>query len=163
MPTTYELIQTYTLPSSQTSYTFSNIPQTFTDLVMVASIKTSAQGGYIGFEVRFNGATSSYNDFGFQWTSSGTPSVYHETNVGSMNVAGSTDNRWATVILDVANYTNTNWWKRLIGRSGMENGYGRISTGQWRNTSAVTSMTVGHLSIATDAGSTFTLYGIKAA
>lgn len=163
MPATFELIQSFTLPSAQTSYTFNNIPQTYTDLVMVANVRTSAEGGYIGFEVRFNGQTTNQSNYGFQWGTSGTPVVYRETNTGSMNVAGSTGSRWATVILDINGYTNTNWFKRVMGRSAMEAGLGRIATGQWRSTAAITSMQVGHFSIATDAGSVFSLYGIKAA
>jgi hypothetical protein len=80
-----------------------------------------------------------------------------------MNIGGYANIRYNTLILDVFNYTNTNWYKRVIARSGMESGYGRIATGMWQNTSAVTSLTVGHLSLYTEANSIFSLYGIKAA
>lgn len=165
MPSTFELIQSYTLPSNQVSYTFTNIPQTYTDLVMVANVRTTAGSGYIGFEVRFNGVSTgnAYNDYGVQWSTSGNASVYHEINTNSMNIGGYTNSRWTTLLLDVAQYTNTNWFKRVLARSAMEAGLGRFSTGLWRSTAAVTSMTVGHMSISTDAGSVFSLYGIKAA
>jgi hypothetical protein len=94
MPATFELIESYTLPSAQVSYTFNNIPQTYTDLCMIANVRTSAEGGYIGFEVRFNGQTNNQSNYGFQWGTSGTPIVYSETNTGSMNIAGSTGSRW---------------------------------------------------------------------
>jgi hypothetical protein len=56
MPATYEPIATYTAPSAQASYTFSSIPSTYTDLVLVANFGKSAD---TAIKYRVNGDTGS--------------------------------------------------------------------------------------------------------
>jgi hypothetical protein len=54
--TTYEAIATVS-PTSGTSYTFSSIPQTYTDLVLAGSCIMS---GGTTIRLRLNGASSNY-------------------------------------------------------------------------------------------------------
>lgn len=59
MPTnTFTPIATYNLPSAQSSYTFSSIPQSYTHLVLML-VGASTTGAY-SLGVQFNGVTSSY-------------------------------------------------------------------------------------------------------
>ena len=57
MPATYEPIATTTLGSAVNSFTFSSIPNTYTDLVLVVVVPTAASSGTFG--LRFNSDTAS--------------------------------------------------------------------------------------------------------
>ena len=59
MPATYDKIATYTLPSATSSYTFTSIPSTYTDLVLVVSARMTGGGGASAIQLQFNGDTGS--------------------------------------------------------------------------------------------------------
>jgi hypothetical protein len=62
------------------------------------------------------------------------------------------------------NYSNSTTHKTVFARSGSAYTGTNANVGLWRNTAAVTSATVANSSAANfDIGSTFSLYGIKAA
>ena len=63
---------------------------------------------------------------------------------------------------NIMNYTNTAIFKPVVGRYDYS---GQVEThaGLWRNTAAITSVSMVSLGQAFVTGSTFTLYGIKAA
>jgi len=69
------------------------------------------------------------------------------------------------IYVDFMNYSNTTTYKTWLAREGNgTNGYVSALVGLWRNTNAITQIKVlntGSGNFAT--GSTFTLYGIKAA
>lgn len=63
MAITYQLIQGYTLTGTQSSITFSSIPQTFTDLVVVGALRDTANVGINSPSCRINGlSTAVYGD-----------------------------------------------------------------------------------------------------
>jgi hypothetical protein len=55
MPATYEPIATYTFPSAAQSYTFTSIPGTYDDLILIVANETASSGQTI--EMSFNGDT----------------------------------------------------------------------------------------------------------
>jgi hypothetical protein len=61
------------------------------------------------------------------------------------------------------NYSNTVTNKTVIARGNTTDFAVRASVGQWRSTAAITSIAVKMGSSQFAAGSSFTLYGIKAA
>jgi hypothetical protein len=61
------------------------------------------------------------------------------------------------------NYSNTTTNKTVLGRSSAASGFVEAAVGLWRNTSAITSITATTGGQSYQTGSTFTLYGIKAA
>ncbi len=64
--------------------------------------------------------------------------------------------------INVMNYSNTTTYKTILSRSS--DLYTEASVNLWRNTAAITSIIIGAQGAYTfSAGSTFTLYGIKAA
>ena len=66
-------------------------------------------------------------------------------------------------IAQFMNYANTTTYKTVIGRANNA-GYGAdTSVGVWRNTAAISTITLTALTANFASGSTFTLYGIKAA
>jgi hypothetical protein len=163
MPSTYSQIATQTLGSSAATVTFSSIPQTYTNLVLIID-GTSANDSNGG--IRFNGdTTSNYSWTRLQGNGSTATSARasNDTSIQSFTVGTSTGGAGAAVI-QIFNYTNTTTFKTIITRHGAASVIVRAIVGLWRKTpEAITSITIitDNANFAT--GSTFTLYGIKGA
>ena len=163
MAATYEPIATTTLGSTQASYTFSSIPSTYTDLVIVCGNLLYVTGDDDAF-VRFNGDTGT----NYSWTQlngSGTAATSNRgtstTGIRSINGMDVTPNT-STTIINIQNYSNSTTYKTTISRHSTR--FAGAFVGLWRNTAAITSVTIINLGAGGfGSGSTFTLYGIKAA
>jgi hypothetical protein len=170
MPTsTYTPIATYSANGSQTSVTFGSggtLPQTYTDLVLVVSTKLSS-GGANNDSIQFNGDTSSSTYSFTVLYGTGSSAASYRRYSGGTAFAGividdttSTENNVS--IFNIQNYTSS-IYKTVVGRySAVTSTVGGI-VGLWQNTSAITSIKVNAAGVAWATGSTFTLYGIKAA
>jgi len=165
MATTYEPIATQTLGGAQTDVTFSSIPATYTDLVLIINAGSSA-GADANF--RLNGDTGSnysrtiLTGDGSAASSSRTSSaVVGRLNFNAYPNGGAGD---TIIIAYFMNYTNTTTYKTVISRAN-NTGLGTDEVvNLWRSTAAINSILI--LSTSTPTfigGSTFTLYGIKAA
>jgi hypothetical protein len=66
-------------------------------------------------------------------------------------------------IIQVQNYSNTTTNKTALCRGNLTGQGTYAIVGLWRNTAAITSITIGTTGSTWTAGSTFTLYGIAAA
>jgi len=171
MPATYDKIQTTTLSSSQTSLTFSSISQNYTDLVLVSSVVGDRSANADSLAIRFNGDSSSIYAYIYAIgeTSSGPASnkATSQTNIWIGNfISNSVANPSAT-ITNIQNYSNTSTNKTILTRNNaIASAYNIVGmiVGNWASTAAITSITVrsetGNNFLS---GSTFTLYGIKAA
>ncbi len=161
MATTYEPINTQTISSTQTSITFSSIPSTYTDLVLILDT-ISASSGDDG-RLRFNGDTGS-NYSSTQIFSNGTAVSNRNSNQTSMRLFNDLYSTTRSIgIAHIMNYSNTNVSKTVLSRFGTGNISVGTFVGLWRNTAAITSLSVVHTGSGYASGSTFTLYGIKAA
>lgn len=167
MATTYEPIATTTLTSAQATVTFSNIPSTYTDLILVSNYLGSTSDG---FWTRINGDSgSNYSRtvlFG-RTTVTGSTQQTSTNNIilGPQNGYFSATEP-APVILQYMNYKNTNVFKTVLGRCNLANNEVQAIAGTWRNLNAITSITIygdGSQGTVIGSGSTFTLYGIAAA
>jgi len=163
MPATYEPIATTTLTSNSTNVTFSNIPQTYTDLVLIIN---SYCVGATALDVawRANGDSGNYYS-GTRLMSDNVPYTDRNSNTNAGNAVG-IFNDWSVTRGYFMNYSNTTTYKTALFRSDAK-GYA-VYTGvtMWRSTSAITSLTFIQpfgQSGQYASGSTFTLYGIKAA
>lgn len=169
MPSTYEKIQTYTVPSAQSSYTFSTISSAYTDLVLVANAKSS-KTTTTQVKLTFNSDTAS----NYSWTrllgdgsaaSSARASSQAYIEVGY--IAGNTGTVYPDMfVLNIQNYSNATTNKTLLSRwqsLNAANQYVAAVVGLWRSTAAITSITLTPDTSNFETGSTFTLYGIKAA
>ena len=160
MAKTYEPIATTTLGSAAASYTFSSIPGTYTDLVII--FNGSATAGVNGVELTFNSDTTSNYSVTRLRGDGTTASSSRDTSTTAINSGlVNTDN--STSIFNIFNYANATTFKTVLGR-GVTAGFAVQQTvGLWRKTpEAITSVTLLIGSTFTT-GSTFTLYGIKAA
>jgi hypothetical protein len=161
MAATYTPIASITLGATATSVTFSSIPQTYTDLVMVEQGTSNAGTNNLTFQV--NGDTGTNYS---RTTLFGTGSV-----AGSSRSSNSTlgyANAVATTISDnqihIFNYSNTTTYKTFLTKGGYSADQVVVRVNLWRSTAAITSLFLacdGGNSFAS--GTTFNLYGILGA
>jgi hypothetical protein len=161
MPATYEPISTQTLGTATASVTFSSIPATYTDLRLVVSGSTSASDNTV---IRVNGDTASnYSStyLGGNGTAASSGRFSSQT-YAILGYVGSGNQMVEQ--FDFMNYSNTTTFKSILCRSGSSSVWVEGSIGLWRSTAAINSITILFFSSATfNTGTTFTLYGIKAA
>jgi hypothetical protein len=158
---TYSLIQSQTLGSAAASVTFSSIPATYTDLVLIIEGALTASA-IAAITAQFNGDTASNysvtNVSGNGTTASSTrfstqPSLY----------AGLLSTTRSNTIFNIIDYSNATTYKSTLSRANVSSSTVRATAGLWRSTAAITSMVIGNDSSDTFiAGSTFKLYGIEA-
>ena len=160
MTATYEKIDATTLTSTSSSVTFSSIPGTYTDLVLIQnSIATSE----FNIWVRFNSDTG--NNYSYTYIvgdGAGGGETGRSSNYSYMDAGGVNTSPATTAIFYINNYSNTTTFKNLFSRVGSTSKVLGMYIGMWRSTSAITSVTTLASSSTFASGSTFTLYGIKA-
>lgn len=161
MAKTYEPISTQTLGSAAASVTFSSIPQTYTDLVLVVShdVTADAISG-----VQFNGDTASNYSATYLWGQGALAFSGRESSATSaFAFYAAAASGFATSIIQVMNYSNATTYKTFLGREADASVESMVIAGLWRSTAAITSLVLLRRSGNFAASSTFTLYGIKAA
>jgi hypothetical protein len=158
MPATYEAIATTT--SSSGSYTFSSVPSTYTDLILI--VQGISTGTNINYGLRFNGDGannySSVRFYGDGGASTTADRLTNFSNILSSNLAGTQ----GLIIHHIQNYKNTTMNKTVLVRSNTSSLL-YLNTGMWRNTAAITSVEFLSTTGNTMNPATLTLYGIKAA
>jgi hypothetical protein len=162
MPTTYEPIATNTVSgSSTTQIDFNSIPATYTDLVIVANATGSTSGQ--GINLTFNGSATGYSSTRLYGNGSAASSD-RQTSGTFINFALGSIDAGQLIIGQVMNYTNSTTNKTVLLRQNTASAFVGALVGLWANTNAITSLSLkagGTMTFV--AGSTFTLYGIKAA
>ena len=167
MPTpTYTALANITLGSSASSVSFSSIPSSFRDLVLIENPKHNSSSTNQSTLIRLNG------DSGANYTM-----VYMAGNISSSasqsGTGGSATSLWSgrfnnadgnNAITQFLDYSATDKHKTVLSRGnlGLVAGLAVVTfVNRWANTSAITSMLLfpedgGNYA----AGSTFALYGI---
>ena len=160
---TYVALATQTLSSAAASVTFSSIPQGYTDLVIVAT--GTATAGNINANLRFNGDSgSNYSDTYVSGTGASAASARHSNQTFMyLQGYGWWDQTQGNDIVHIMNYSNTTTYKTVLSRADFSNNGVSAAVGLWRSTAAITSIEFRADSSTFTAGSTFSLYGIKAA
>jgi hypothetical protein len=162
---TYDQIAWTSLGSTSTSVTLSSIPTGYTDLRLVIVGTVTSSGG--GWTIQFNGDTAtnySKRELGGNGGSALSTSQQNVTGIQE-TIAAFVINVPLMLTLDVFQYANTGVHKTaLYSQAADANGSGGVTTGVglWRSTAAINSITFNPPS-ALSVGSTFALYGIKAA
>lgn len=167
MPKTYEPIATQTLGSAAASVTFSSIPSAYTDLVLVMEFSLNAANDSVF--IRFNGDTATnYSDTAL--SGNGTSAVSGRDTSSSVgirltgwNTAQGASTRQMNVV-NIMNYANATTLKTVLSRYSSVGGT-EAFVGLWRKTpEAINSFVLRFSGAANfESGSSFTLYGIKAA
>ena len=156
---TYEPIATTTLGSAASSYTFSSIPSTYTDLVLIVYTKSASTDN---LAIQVNGDTGTNYSNTYISGNGSTAISGRNTSVSQAYITG-TGTSFGTSIINFQNYANTTTYKTFIGRGSWTDYQVRASAALWRSTSAISSITVLCTGDNFQTGSTFTLYGIEAA
>jgi hypothetical protein len=161
---TYTPIATTTLGSSATSYTFSSIPSTYTDLVLVIQTQWTTSGNS-DCGLRFNGDTGSNYSRTYVEGNGTSATSGRGSNENIMYITGYFSNTISTQIFQIMNYANTTTYKTAINRESSNPSDSNVGAkvGLWRSTAAINSVTIIGASKTFAAGSTFTIYGIAAA
>lgn len=171
MPVTYNLIASNTLSSSAASVTFSSIPNTYTDLVIRQTVRSTNSGQYSApYLIRFNGTTTGYSNT-FISANTGTPAVgsgrYTGTSylyAGWENAASAGANTFSVDEIYIPSYTASQNKPLSIFNRTEDNTtltYGWVNAGLWSNTAAITSISIFPSGGNWASGSSFFLYGIK--
>lgn len=165
MPNTYEKIATQTLTSGNPNITFSNISSAFTDLVLIGSLQTESAGAV---RARFNGDTGTNYEIMYQSTTSSPGAIQgaFDTAVNGFYLSwhgASPATSWCGLVWHIFNYSNTSTYKSALNRFGGAN-EASFHVHNWKSTNAINQIDIINASgVNYIAGSTLTLYGIKAA
>ena len=165
MPTTYTLIQTVsvTAGAGQASIDFTSIPQTYTDLMLLSSVRSTSTG--LGLIIKYNGSntdyTSRYLEGSGASASSGTLSINQAGNSVSSAYTASV---FANNSLYIPNYTGSTFKSSSCDATTENNAttsYLDFYANLWSNTAAITSIAL-TVSVGSFAQySSASLYGIK--
>ena len=170
MASTYEKIATNTVSgTTTTSVTLSSIPSTYTDLILIGSIKGDTASMSLG--LRFNGDSGTNYSTTFLEGDGSSAVSSRQTNQTKIFLSASisyNSTNFGTQIIQLMNYSNTTTYKTLVERFNSNGGSFpgvNAGVGLWRNTSAINQLEILVLVAGQffAAGSTFTLYGIKSA
>jgi hypothetical protein len=158
---TYEPIATQTLGSTTYTVTFNSIPQTYTDLIMVVNGTSSTDTG-LPFQLNDDTGSNYTNQ---QIYATGSQSYYERVNSATqLQSMGRIDTTTGTSIIHFIDYSNTTTYKHMMSFGGVTSSIVIVGTGVWKNTAAITKIKMMVEGAATySSGTTFTLYGIKAA
>jgi hypothetical protein len=167
-PGDFESIQTVTVGSGgAASISFTSIPQTFTHL-QIRGIANSGDASYIA--AQFNGDTATnYSNHAIYGDDGGTLVPQQNASTTNVQIARSNyvaNSIFGTGVCDILDYANTNKFKTtraLAGNdsNGTAGGVAFFSSGNWRSTSAITSVSIFPTSGSFRQYSSFALYGIK--
>ena len=165
MATTYDPIATQTLGSAAVSVTFSSIPSTYTDIVLVMTGTTNNPTDPVLTFNNDSGTNYSSTTLGgngsaansARYTSRSNMVIDYNSSFRPTPIAG-------PYIINIMNYANTSVYKTALCRANNAS-YGTDSVvGLWRSTSAINRIDILTGSSNTfDVGCTFTIYGIRAA
>lgn len=164
LPSTLTPIATNTLTAAAASVTFSNLPQGYTDLVLVANLKGTTA---LDYKINFNSDTgSNYSNTYLTATGSAASSGRRtsQTYFQPENNGYVTSSLEQNTIIHFMNYSNTTTFKTALSRSNNASTGLDAFVNLWRSTSAITSIQIAAISTPNfDTGSSFTIYGVKAA
>lgn len=164
----YVAIASTTLTSTANSVTFSSIPGTYTDLVIVGVGQGYTSSSYGQLQLFFNGDTGTnysqtrIQEFGGTASSNaqtgwanGFPTSWLDWGTANQNVGMS--------ILNIMNYANTTTFKTTMSRGFTPGFKTELSVMLWRSTAAITTINVAVNDTPMNISTIFSLYGIKAA
>lgn len=171
-PSDYESISKVIIGSggSGGSITFSSIPGTYKHLQIRALVRSTTGAGPENLAyVQFNSDTGTNYSHHFLLGTGAVAVATGQANINQIPLidssnSGTTANVFAGSIANILDYSNTTKYKTADSLAGLDaNGSGAIflCSGLWRNTAAITSITIIPEKTAFAEYSSFALYGIK--
>lgn len=165
MPNTFTLIASTTLGSAQTQIDFSSIPNTYTDLCLKLSLRTSnATNGEVA-NISFNGSSASISVrtlYGNNTTATSATSTSWGVWVNGNSTTASTFGNAEIYLPNYAGSTNKSWSADSVTELNGTDNYANLFAGLWSNTAAINRVTLTAGSSANFVvNSTAYLYGVK--
>ena len=164
-----QVIEHIELASSAASITFSDIPQDYTDLYVLYSVRSNRSEVFDRAGLRFNGSSGTYTDRTLRGSGSGAASTNNDISgygfIGIISAANNTADTFASGSLLIPNYAGSaqkSWSVDCVQETNSTLSYQTIVAGLWSGTSAITS-----LELSPDVGTNFaqfssaSLYGIR--
>ena len=156
MPTpTYIPLATVTLGSSAASVTFSSIPATYRDLILVFNGTMTATDSQF---LRFNGDTTDANYTGVFMRGNGSATSSSSTGKYISTTSGGRLN----VMVQIMDYSATDKHKTFLQRGDTAEAQVVARAMRWANTAAITSVSVVSDASTFASGMTMSLYGVVA-
>jgi hypothetical protein len=163
----YDSIATVTVGSGgQSSISFTSIPSTYKHL-QIRFVARGISGGGILTTLNSDTASNySYHNLTGEGSTASANSGANASNILLVRNGGiqTAANIFSAGVIDILDYANTDKYKTLRTLNGGDaNGSGNIQleSGSWRNTAAVTSVTLTHNGSGFAQYSSFALYGIR--
>jgi hypothetical protein len=147
-----------TLGASASSVTFSNIPATYRDLVLVVGGLASAQAN---FQLQFNNDTGSNYNWVNALAFSGGAASANEANQTSTENAVIIGSAQSTILVNFMDYSATDKHKTILARSHAGTAELRMGAARWADTSAINEIKISLNTGTLSSGSIFSLYGIE--
>jgi hypothetical protein len=158
------------LASPAPNFDFTSIPSTYNHLKIIIQARGDTALGQTDVQMRLNndGGANYDNELlnGINTTASASNVTAGVDNyIGNVPAASATAGFAGSLEIVIFNYARTTFYKNYNGISGSmasaaANALSRFSTGQWRNTAAVSRVTLVPGAGNFDTGSVATLYGI---
>jgi hypothetical protein len=167
MPTFTKIASNTVAAAGVASVTFSSIPNTYTDLVLHHSSRSTA--GNNNILLSFNGSAggTSYSDRTLVGTGGSIFSVFNTSSTqiyGILNQSTYTASTFDSGCFYIPNYASSD--HKSVSYDGTQESntggvYAYLLAGRWSNTAAITSIVVAPVGFNFDQHSSFTLYGIS--
>jgi hypothetical protein len=160
-----KLIESKTLGADAASIEFTSIPQTFTDLMFVASTRASTAGTSVEpCLVTFNANTSNYTHQTLNGSGSAATAASGTSRlVFNAPRTGTTASTFGNVCVYIPNYagaTNKSYSTDSVTEHNAAEAHQTLIGGLWSDTAAITSAKFEPTANNFIAGSTISLYGI---
>jgi hypothetical protein len=160
MTATYDKIATAVGTGSNTTLSFTSIPATYTDLILV--INGSLNTGN-NTRMRFNNNSGSNYSMTVLTGDGSSASSYRDGSQTAFSYPGYYDTAMSMNVIQVMNYSNTTTNKTFIQRNSKTSNQAQAAVGLWTQTAAINQIDFYTASGGTWTTSTnATLYGIKA-
>ena len=149
---THSLIQTVTVTSGgSASISFTSIPQTYTDLKLVLSLRNNVANTSSNSLIYFNGTGSgaAYPNFYMQGNGGSVSTGAVNTMIGDVPGTSITAGYFASCEAYIYNYTSTSLNKHFESRSAHEansaTAYMMTTCNKWNDASAITSIRIDNM------------------
>jgi hypothetical protein len=159
----YTLIERKELTETASSISFDNIPQFYTDVVLLISARSNASG-LRDLYMSLNGSTASFTGRNLDGTGSAAASVTVARYVGTVNGTPQTANTFGNISVYIPNYagsTNKSFSVDGVTETNGTTAIQTIGAGLWSSTAPITSVAFAPSTDSLVAGSSISLYGIN--
>ena len=167
MATTYEAIATVEVGSGGAStIDFTSIPSTYTDLVLLSSVRTSRAAYHESLRLSFNGATTNRTNRRIYGNgsiaASDTDTIMYGGQASGATATSSTFGNAITYIPNYASSNNKSSSNDGVSENNATNAIAMLNANLWSSTDAINQITLTPENGGTiQEHSTATLYGIK--